>query len=65
MELTQENLDKLQEIAENKERALQEERSKRKQLREEFDAFASKQNSDVEELKKFKSEIEEKKLKDK
>jgi len=65
MDFTQENFNKLLEVADNKEKALQEERSKRKQLREEFDTFKTSQTTDLEELKKFKTEIEEKKLKDK
>jgi len=54
MEFTQENFDKLLEFNKNQEKALLEERGKRKQTKER-----------LEELEKFKSELDEKKLKDK
>ncbi len=75
MELTQENLDKLQaeltkakELEANKEKALQEERAKRKQLRDKLESTKAISEEDLKQLEEFRSnqkKLEEKKLKEK
>ncbi len=72
MELTQENFDslqskilKLEENDENKEKALQEERSKRKELREENQKLKDWTNEELEAFRKEKTEREEKEAKKK